>query len=300
MQNLIKPAKGTLTFSWSKTIWFYFMLIPVFFIDFGAITWSLVLLTICFTFITVSLGHSIGLHRGIIHKAYNTSKGFRNVLVYLFVLSGLGSPISWLKLHYYRDYWQNCEDCPDYFAYQHSIFRDFWWYLHLSFKTTDNDRYNIPEADLNDPWLIWLHKTWYLHNILLMVLVYVSSDLNTTLFFVFLRSSLTIVGHWYIGYAAHKYGYARFEIQKANESGYNDVVLGLLSFGEGFHNNHHGHPRSAKFSFAWYEIDISWYIVLLFEKAGLIYDVLKPGYDTTLKTTAKKYKKVVWKLPQKD
>ncbi len=298
MKNLIKPALGTLSFSWSKTIWFYFMLLPIVFIDFTAITLQTILLTSLFTFISVCLGHSIGLHRGVIHKAYETSNIFRNVLVYLFVLTGLGSPIAWLKLHYYRDYWQNREDCPEYFAYQHSIAKDFWWYLHMSFKTTDNQRYRIPLTDLNNRWFLWLHKTWYLHNLMLIVILYFSTNLNTMLCLVFLRVSLIILGHWYIGYAAHKYGYARFKIKKAHESGYNDALLGLLAFGEGFHNNHHGHPTSAKFSFAWYEIDISWYMIFLFEKIGLVYNVKKPKNNATLKPTAKRYKKIIWKLPQ--
>lgn len=260
MKNLIYPAKGSLTFSWQKTAWFYFMLIPIYFIDFSSISIKIILSASLMTFITVGLGHSVGLHRGVIHKAYKTSSLLRNSLVYLFVLTGLGSPLTWLKLHYYRDYWQNRKNCPPYFAYQHSITRDFWWYLHLIYKTDNNNHYNIPKSDITNSWFVWLHKTWYIHNLALFVVIYFLSDFNTTLFLMNFRIFLIILGHWYIGYAAHKYGYARFEIDKAKESGYNDIFLGLLSFGEGFHNNHHGHPTSARFSHAWYEIDISWYV----------------------------------------
>lgn len=297
MTNLISPAKGTLTFSWNKSIWFYGMLIPVFFIDFSLISVQTIILGSIFTFISVCLGHSIGLHRGVIHKAYKTSNTVQNIFVYLFVLTGLGSPISWLKLHYYRDYWQNRTDCPPYFAYQHSILKDFWWYLHLTFKTTDTYPYHIPKQDLNNRWFIWLHKTWYIHNLGIIGLVYILSDLNTTIFLMCLRITLIIIGHWYIGYAAHKYGYARFEIANANESGYNDAMLGLLSFGEGFHNNHHGHPTSAKFSHAWYEIDISWYVILMMKKLNLVHQVNHPNQTKTLKRTAKQHQKVTWKFP---
>ncbi|MFK8037432.1 MAG: hypothetical protein AB8B74_04030 [Crocinitomicaceae bacterium] len=152
MKNLIFPAQGTLTFSWSKSIWFYCMLIPCFFIEFSDISTKTIVTAGLFTFISVCLGHSVGLHRGVIHKAYQTSILTRNVLVYIFTLTGLGSPITWLKLHFYRDYWQNRVDCPRYFAYQHSIFKDFYWYLHLSFKTDENDRYELPEDILNGSW----------------------------------------------------------------------------------------------------------------------------------------------------
>lgn len=297
MKNIIYPATGTITFSWSKSLWFYAMLIPIFFIDFTAISIEIILCNILLLFLTVSIGHSVGLHRGVIHKAYDTSPAVKNSLVYLFVLSGLGSPITWLKLHYYRDYWQNRTDCPPYFAYEHSIFTDFWWYLHLSFKTSDNERYEIPEVDLNNKWFQWLHKTWYWHHLVLAIVLYALTDLNTTLFLMCFRIAMALIGHWYIGYAAHKYGYARFEVANAKESGYNDAVLGLLSFGEGFHNNHHGHPSSAKFSHAWYEIDLSWYVILLLEKVNLVRNVKRPIQNRTLKLTAKHLGRIFRKWP---
>ncbi|MGB1296221.1 MAG: fatty acid desaturase [Flavobacteriales bacterium] len=298
METLIHPAKGSLSFSFKKSIWFYLMVSPSFFIDFSLLKSVDYFLFSGITFLTVSLGHSIGLHRGVIHKAYKTSPLFRNILVYLFVLTGLGSPITWMKLHYYRDYWQNKQDCPDYFAYNHSLIKDFWWYLHLQFISSNSYIYNIPKEDLENKWFNWLHNTWYLHTIFFMSIFYIFFGLNTVLFLFCFRISLIIIGHWYIGYACHKYGYERFKIHKAKESGYNDFILGLFSFGEGFHNNHHGHPTSARFSIAWYEIDLSWYCILLLEKLGLIYEVKNPKTKTTLKKTSKKNKRLIWKWPR--
>ncbi len=137
-----------------------------------------------------------------------------------------------------------------------------------------------------------------MHNLALIALVWSLTDLNTALCLMCLRIALIIIGHWYIGYASHKYGYSRFKIRKANESGYNDPLVGLLSFGEGFHNNHHGHPTSAKFSMAWYEIDLSWYVIYVLEKIGLIYNVKKPKDKKTLKPTARVHK-ISWRLPGK-
>lgn len=290
--SLQSPA-GTVSFSTKKTLWLYFMLIPVCFIDFGQITAVTTSLVIGLTLLTVGLGHSIGLHRGVIHKSYKTSRVFRNISLYLFVLTGLGSPKSWLKQHYYRDYWQNRKDCPRYFRYQHSLWTDFIWNLHLQFHPNDMERYQIPKEDLNDPWIQWLNKTWYLHNIGLMLVIWLLFDFNTMLVTTFLRTSTIILGHWYIGYASHKFGYHWYKIKGADESGYNDVLLGLLSFGEGFHNNHHSHPSSAKFSLKWYEVDLAWYLVLLLEKLGIIYEVKR--HATTLKPTAIMDEGVYWK-----
>ena len=295
MRNSLKTSTGYINFSWKKSIWLYLMIAPVLLIDFTSITSNVIWLSIGITFITVGIGHSIGLHRGIIHKSYTTSSIFRNISLYCFVFTGLGSPLSWLKQHYYRDYWQNRNDCPRYFQYQHSLFTDFWWNLHLQFSPKDISIYNIPKKDTKDPLILWLHKTWHLYYLGFMLLLYLVFDFNTMLVITCLRTSLIILGHWYIGYASHKYGYSRYKIKNADESGYNDMLLGLISFGEGFHNNHHSHPSSAKFSMKWYEIDFGWTLVWLLQKLNIIYDV--KTHTETLKKTAIPHNAMSWKLP---
>ena len=297
MKISLNKSTGNIYFSIPKTVWLYFILIPLLWLDFSKLNAKHLVITSIIICLTVGLGHSIGLHRGVIHKTYKTSKIVRNSLIYLFVLTGLGSPLNWLKLHYYRDYWQNRLDCPPYFAYKHSLLTDYWWNLHLQFTAKDIERYQIPEADLNDRWILWLHKTWYLHNLFFIILVFSLTDINTVLITMFLRIALTIIAHWYIGFMTHKYGYARFEIENANESAYNDIILGLISFGEGFHNNHHAHPDSAKFSLKWYEIDMGWFLILLLKKVHLIYDVKQPSLVNTKKRQAKKNNRIKWSFP---
>lgn len=297
MEKLIYPEKGKLQFSIRKVIWLYFMIIPCLFIDFSQLTLKVFVIGSLLTFITVCLGHSIGLHRGVIHKTYKTSNWLKNVLVYLFVLTGLGGPISWLKLHYYRDYWQNRKECPKYFAYEHSLLKDFWWNLHLSFQSDELEKYGIPKADLQNKWFKWLEKTWYLHNIVFAMVIYLIFDFNTMLLLVFFRSSITILGHWYIGYASHKYGYSHFKIHGAKESAFNDVLLGLISFGEGYHNNHHAHPTSANFGVKWYEFDLGWQMIKLMKKLRFIRAVKHHQANNTFKESAEKRSKILCKFP---
>lgn len=291
----LKTDVGEISFSVNKTIWMYLILIPTIFIDWNSLTIKDYSLFLCLLILTVGIGHSIGLHRGVIHKSYQTSRIFRNISIYLFTLTGMGSPINWLKQHYFRDYWQNRKDCPTYFRYKHSLFTDYIWNLHLKFEPTSIDRYEIPKKDLNDPWFLWLHRTWYIHNIVFLGLIYFIFNINTMLFLGCFRIGLVILGHWYIGYASHKYGYSRHTIENADESGYNDMVLGLISFGEGFHNNHHAFPKSAKFSSKWYEIDLSWYLILILKKIGVIYNT--KTQCNNLKKTAKNLGKIKWTLP---
>lgn len=293
---MLKTPQGRIKFSWRKSVWLYLMLIPVFFIDYSLITAKDIIINIILLFLTVGIGHSVGLHRGIIHKSYKTSKIFRNICLYLFALTGLGSPLNWLKQHYFRDYWQNRTDCPRYFQYKHSLITDYYWNLHLSFIPKHLERYKIPKQDLTDNTILWLHKTWCLNYILFMLILYFFIGLNSMLIATCLRTSIITLGHWYIGYASHKYGYSRYEIEDADESGYNDIILGLLSFGEGFHNNHHSYPTSAKFSSRWYEIDFGWMLAWILIKLKLIREV--KTQTNNLKSTAIPHKTTIWKLPK--
>jgi len=295
MKNLVSPSIGKVLFSLEKTVLLYLVIIPCFFIDFNALEFSDFLLNALLMILTVGVGHSIGLHRGVIHKSYKTSKWFRNISLYLFVLTGLGSPLLWLKQHYFRDYWQNRTDCPRYFQYKHGLLTDYFWNLHLTFFTDDLERYQIPSEDLNDPWINFLHKYYKLHYLLVFVTIIGFTSLNTALFLMPFRTMLIVLGHWFIGYASHKFGYARNRIEGADESGYNDVVLGLVSFGEGFHNNHHSYPSSAKFSIVWYEIDFGWYLAWILKKLGIIWDVILP--DSSYKKTARPLKQLTWTRP---
>ncbi len=273
MKKSLNPFHSQVIFNWRKTLWMYLFLIPSVILFWSAVSWQLSIASLVLTLLTVCLGHSIGLHRGIIHRSYQTSRFFRGVLAYLFVQTGLGSPIAWLKLHYIRDYWQNRQDSPRYFQYQHSLLQDYHWYLHLSFVPERLDRYNIPPEDLTDPWLNWLDKTWYLHVLAACVLVWYFFGLDALIVTMTTRISLTMLGHWFIGFITHKYGYRKYEISQADVSGTNGWFLGLISFGEGFHNNHHAFPQSARYGLRWYEIDISWYVILLLKKMGLVWEV---------------------------
>lgn len=255
--------------------------------------------SIVLTVVTVGFGHSIGLHRGIIHRAYRCSRLTRGVLAYLFVHSGLGGPLSWVRVHYFRDYWQNRPDCPAYFRYDHSLARDYYRNLHFALRPADEARYEIPTEDLHDPWLLFLERTWYLHVLAAAALIWAVFSFESMIVCVSVRISVTILGHWFVGFVSHKYGYARYDIDQATEHGYNNFVLGALSFGEGFHNNHHAHPRSARMGHAPYELDLGWVLIRGLRATGIVWDVQVAGYDATLKPQARP-RPARWHWPWQD
>ena len=88
------------------------------------------------------------------------------------------------------------------------------------------------------------------------------------------RIAVTIIMHWFVGFMAHKHGERRWQIDGASEEGRNVLLLGWLSFGEGFHNNHHACPRSARMGQRAWEFDVGYVVVRFFSFAGVFNDVV--------------------------
>lgn len=243
---------------------------------------------VALTFVTVCLGHSVGLHRGLIHETYRMPRPLRNVLLYLFVHTGLGGPLSWILLHHVRDHWQNQRETPRYFAYRHSLARDFWWNLHCRFEPRDVSLYGVSESLSRDPWLRFLERTWALHVLALALVLAAAFGPGFAATAVFARVAVAVLGHWFVGFVAHKYGEIRWELDGSTEVGRNTtLLLGWLSFGEGFHNNHHAHPGSARMGFRWYELDLGWIVVRAMEAAGLVTGVRAFGRGMTRRPNAR-------------
>jgi len=271
---VMAPEIGRVRFAAGKTIWLWGMAIPGLILGIPAMTPTTLVVSLGLAFVTLCVGHSVGLHRGVIHRTYQAGPVVRGVLVYLFVLSGLGGPLSWARLHAVRDHWQNRADCPRYFAYGHSIARDFVWNLHLRFEPADDraDARLLPDI-LRDPWLRFLERTWPVHVGLLALVIWFTLGSGGVALCVGARTAAGIVGHWFVGYAAHAWGERRFIVPGATESGTNVWILGVLSFGEGFHNNHHAFPGSARMGMRPRDLDLGWAAIWALERLRLVHDV---------------------------
>jgi stearoyl-CoA desaturase (delta-9 desaturase) len=273
-EPLVAAEVGRVRFDGRKVAWLWFLSLSGLWVGAPSLTRTTLGVSLGLAFLTLCVGHSVGLHRGIIHRTYETTVITRGVLAYLFVLSGLGGPISWARLHAIRDYWQNRPDCPRYFAYRHSMLEDFVWNLHMRFEPADGRAdERLPPDVLADRWLLFLERTWPLHVMALAVAMLPVLGAGGVAVCVCARSAAGVVGHWAVGYAAHKWGARRFVLPGAAESGTNVWLLGVLSFGEGFHNNHHALPKSARMGIRPWDIDLGWMVVWLLERLSLVHGV---------------------------
>ena len=81
-----------------------------------------------------------------------------------------------------------------------------------------------------------------------------------------------------VNYFAHKYGTRRFDTPDQST---NNWFTAVIAYGEGWHNNHHYYPSSARAGFFWWEIDMFFWPIWIFEKLGLVWDVRRPPAEVT-------------------
>jgi stearoyl-CoA desaturase (delta-9 desaturase) len=131
----------------------------------------------------------------------------------------------------------------------------------------------------NDRFHQILDRYYWVSSLVVAVILFAIGGLSMVLWGVFLK---TVVGWhftWLVNSATHLWGSRRFETRDDSR---NNALIAAVTWGEGWHNNHHAHPRSAKHGLAWYEIDLNWIQIRLLEMVGLAKDVF--AYSDKKKT----------------
>ena len=228
--------------------------------------------------VLLCLGFSVGLHRGIIHRSFRMGKPLERSFIYLAALNGFGGVQSLIRMHELRDIWQNQNDCPEYFAYRHGLFRDYIWYLHMEYRGAAGPGSRLLETVARDPFYAFLQRTWMVHPVLLGALLYLAGGWPFVVWGLFVRIAVTLTGVWLVNYAAHRHGYRSFEIEGSVEQGGNSLLFGAISMGEGWHNTHHAFPDSARIGLKWWEIDPGYLSIRVLERLGLVWDVRTPDW----------------------
>jgi stearoyl-CoA desaturase (delta-9 desaturase) len=99
------------------------------------------------------------------------------------------------------------------------------------------------------------------------------------------RMFLTHHVTWSVNSVCHTFGRREFETTDRSR---NEWIVGLLAFGEGWHNNHHAFPRSAFHGLHWWQFDISSYVIWTLERLGLARDVYRVPAALVMQRAAKK------------
>ena len=267
---------GRVRWSWSKSLWVTGMYAAS--LVGGYFTFSLenFLVFVITTSIVLCFGHSLGMHRKLIHNSFECPRWLEYIMVYLGTLVGLGGPITMIYTHDIRDWAQRKPECHDYFAHRQSFLKDAWWQLHCNLELDNPPTLRLEDRVENDRFYQFIERTWMLQQLPWAVLFFLVGGWGWVVWGIFARVAVSVTGHWLIGYFAHRTGHQDWHVSGAGVQGYNIKFTGLITFGECWHNNHHAFPGSAKIGLDTGQSDPGWWVLQGFSRMGLVWNLQTP------------------------
>ncbi len=236
-----------------------------FFIDWKAITLAAVL-----WIITGSFGIGMGYHRLLTHRGYKTPRWLEYLLTIFGTMALEGGPVYWVAVH--RIHHQNTDKEGD----PHSP-NDGGFWAHMGWILTgrvihNNNSSLLPYVpDLRkDKFHLWISKWHWIPITVLGLVLLALGGWPYLMWGIFFRTTLGLHITWLVNSATHMWGSQRY---LTGDTSTNSFWVAILTFGEGWHNNHHAHPQSARHGLAWYEIDTNWYCISFLRMLGLAWDV---------------------------
>lgn len=259
----------------------------------GYFSWSGLLVAIVGTHLCGLFGINLCYHRLLTHRGLKCPKWLEHAMVVIAMSCLQETPARWVAIH--RRHHQFADQQPD----PHSPLASFFW-AHIGWilvhqpelsrlgiyeryaKDILRDRFYVALERHN--WLVWI-------NLIQMPLFFAAgfivawlfgatpadaaqTGLSILLFGVFVRTVLVWHITWAVNSVTHVWGYRNYE---TDEDSRNNMIVGLISNGEGWHNNHHADPRSARHGHRWWEMDNTWLTIRVLERLGLATDVVAPS-----------------------
>jgi fatty-acid desaturase len=274
--QLANPVQGNVKYSPIKGLWFLSMCTLTVLFGYQTLNLHTLILFIISTALVLCLGHSLGMHRLLIHRSYKATQWLDSFLIYCGALVGMSGPVSMIKTHDTRDWAQRHPICHNYFSHRESFWKDAWWQLCCEIELLHPPEYQYETLVDKSRWIQYLEKTWMVQQIFIAVVLYWIGDFSWVIWGVCARVAVVNIGHWLIGYFAHNQGGLDWYVGSAGVQGYNVPCVGLITMGESYHNNHHAFPGSAKLGLYKGQVDVGWYVLLLFKKLGWVWEVKLP------------------------
>lgn len=265
-------------FDWPTIAWLGFLHVGALAAPFY-FTWKALGLVAVLGWLTGGIGICLGYHRLLTHGSFVTPTWSRRLIAICGVLAGEGSPLMWVATH--RKHHAHSDEADD----PHSP-RDGGFWSHLLWLFPNHG----PEYKLElfkrwapdlykDPFMRMLDKTFLLWHwglgVALWCFGYYFWDAYTAWSFVvygiFVRLVYVLHGTWFVNSATHIWGYRNYT---TTDDSKNLWWVALITWGEGWHNNHHAFQRMARHGHRWWEVDVTYLTIRLMEKVGLARNVV--------------------------
>ena len=220
-----------------------------------------------------SLGIGVGWHRLLTHRSFRAPKWLEYTLSILATMSMQDSPNKWIATHRIHHKFTEMEGDP------HSTRNGFWW-AQIGWiiwgTAQDHDeatlkRY-IPDL-LKDRGHRLISRYYYVPILISAVILFAIGGWTMVVWGVVARVVVQWHATWFVNSLSHIYGDRPYET--ADDST-NNWFVALVSFGEGWHNNHHAFPTSARHGLEWFQFDMNWIVIRIFEKLGWATQIKTP------------------------
>ena len=270
MQNVIEfEPSQTEKINWN-TIFFVAAFHVLAAAAFFTFSWPNLVAALITWWVAGSWGIGLGYHRLLTHRGFKSSKWLERFLAACGTLALQSGPLAWVTTHRVHHAFTETDRDP------HSPRNGTYWsHIGWIFRGTAQNqsqatvqRYS-PDL-LRDRVLVFLNDYYYLTTITVAVGLFLIGGWTMVLWGIFLRTVCGWHFTWLVNSATHLWGSRRFDTRDDSR---NNGLVAAVTFGEGWHNNHHAFPRSARHGLTWREFDVNWVQIRLLEKLGLVKDV---------------------------
>ena len=219
-------------------------------------SWQALVAAVVLWWISASLGVGMGFHRLLTHRGYKTPKLVEYFITVCGLLALEGGAINWVVTH--RIHHAHTDGPGD----PHTP-RDGGWWAHIGWMLKGNaqshgketmERY-APDM-MKDRFHVLANNFYWVPIVLLGIALLVFGGWSFVLWAVFFRVTFNFHSTWLVNSATHMWGSRRFATR---DDSTNNWWVALVTFGEGWHNNHHAYPTAARHGLAWYEIVLNWW-----------------------------------------
>jgi stearoyl-CoA desaturase (delta-9 desaturase) len=218
--------------------------------------WKALVAAVVLWWISASLGVGMGFHRLLTHRGYKTPKLVEYFITFCGLLALEGGAINWVVTHRIHHAHTDAPGDP------HTPREGGWWaHIGWMLKGTAQSHDQATMARyapdmVKDRFHVLANNFYWVPIILLAIGLFAFGGWPFVLWAVFFRVTFNFHSTWLVNSATHMWGRRRFATR---DDSTNNWWVALLTFGEGWHNNHHAFPTAARHGLAWYEIDINWW-----------------------------------------
>ena len=219
-------------------------------------SWKALVAAVVLWWISASLGVGMGFHRLLTHRGYKTARLVEYFITLCGLLSLEGGAINWVVTHRMHHAHTDAPGDP------HTP-RDGGWWAHIGWmlkgtaQSHDRETMERYAPDMmKDKFHVLANNFYWVPVIFLAIGLLALGGWPFVLWGVFFRITFNFHSTWLVNSATHMWGRRRFATR---DDSTNNWWVALLTFGEGWHNNHHAFPTAARHGLAWYEIDLNWW-----------------------------------------